>query len=57
MLKKLNAIKELKDEIEYLENAEEILQSVWFELGAYSHVLSDELMIRMQRHYGFDDSE
>ena len=41
---------------DYLE-AMELLEDIWRELTPYTPHLSTELLIRLQRHFDFDDSE
>jgi DNA-binding protein H-NS len=37
--------------------AERLLTEVFAELGPYTNALSQDLLIRLQRHFMFDDSE
>lgn len=60
----------LKDEIKYLEEAEELLHEIYFGLGPYGiHTILkehkkdffptdvDQLSIKLDNHFNFDDSE
>lgn len=66
-LKNINA---LKDEINHLEEAEDLLHELYFGLGPYGirRVLqehredflpnkADQLLTRLENHFNFDDSE
>lgn len=60
----------LKDEIKYLEEAEELLHEIYFGLGPYGirTILQehkkdlfptevDQLIVKLDNHFNFDDSE
>jgi len=61
-LKNLN---NLKDEIEYLEEAEELLQAIWntFDVYELENKMSKNLCVKkdtvwkLRKHFDFDDSE
>ena len=61
-LKNLN---NLKDEIAYLEEAEELLQVIWGSFGVYelerkmkeNPCVNHETISKLERHFDFDDSE
>lgn len=60
----------LKDEIKYLEEAEELLHEIYFGLGPYGirvvlqehkkdlfPTQADQLLVKLDNHFNFDDSE
>jgi hypothetical protein len=66
----LKNIEALKDELNHLEEAENLLHEVYFGLGPYGirQVLQehrkeffptdvDQLLVKLDRHFNFDDSE
>lgn len=53
-------IDQLQAEINRLEKqmeSEKLLYDIYLELGPYTPHLPDKLLIRLQRHFDFDDSE
>lgn len=53
-------IEELKEELALLEKqqeAENLLQEIWLELGPYTPHLPNELRYKLQDYFKFDDSE
>ena len=61
-LKNLN---NLKDEIAYLEEAEELLRAIWSSFDAYelerklekNPCVNHDLITKLENHFNFDDSE
>lgn len=61
-LKNLN---NLKDEIAYLEEAEELLQAIWSAFDVYeledrmskNLCINKEMVWKLREHFNFDDSE
>lgn len=53
-VRQINAFME---EIDHLKEGQELLESVWSELGPYTNSLSNELRAKLQNYFGFDDSE
>lgn len=61
-LKNLN---NLKDEIAYLEEAEELLQAIWNTFDVYelerkmsqNLCVKNETVFKLRQHFNFDDSE
>lgn len=66
----LKNLEALKDEINHLEEAEELLHEIYFGLGPYEirKVLQEhskeflpnhvgQLLVKLDNHFGFDDSE
>ncbi len=61
-LKNLN---NLKDEIEYLEEAEELLRAIWSSFDVYelerklekNPCVNHDLITKLENHFNFDDGE
>ena len=61
-LKNLNS---LKNEITYLEEAEELLQAIWSSFDVYelerkmkeNPCVNHEIISKLEKHFDFDDSE
>lgn len=58
-MKKINfTINNFLEEINRLQQAEELLDKIWQEIGPYeTGKISNETMIKLQKYMGFDDSE
>ena len=62
---KLKNLNILKDEITYLEEAEELLQVIWDSFDVYelerkmkeNPCVNHETITKLERHFDFDDSE
>jgi hypothetical protein len=53
-------IDQLQLEVDLLDKrleSEKLLYDIYLELGPYTPHLPDKLLIRLQRHFDFDDSE
>ena len=61
----LKNLKNLKDEIAYLEEAEELLQAIWSSFDVYeledrmlkNLCINKETVWKLREHFNFDDSE
>ena len=64
MAKKIESVlPQLLNELGRLQEARELLEQVWEELGPYGHgglqatVLTQPTVVRLQRFFNFDDNE
>lgn len=50
----VDALVKLKEQ---RDTAHSLLEALWLELGPYSDNIPVEIRLRLQRYFGFDDSE
>lgn len=55
--KRIDQLQAKIDRLEKQLESEKLLYDIYLELGPYSPHLSEKLLIRLQRHFDFDDSE